>query len=110
MRAANSEDETQAVVNKIRALIPDQRGPDIIRKLARSFLLPFRQDALGVQRRKLLLDPILELKVQSYFPVAVLLSQNRSRLTRVMITVVKEKDDFSADLFLEPARRQNLSE
>jgi hypothetical protein len=78
--------------------------------LARSFLVPFRNDALGVQRRKLLLDPILELKIQSYFPVAVLLSQNRSRLARVMIAVVREKDDFSANLFLDAARRQNLSE
>ena len=56
------------------------------------------------------LDPVFELKIYGYFVLGVLISQNSSRLTRVMITVVKEKDDFSADLFLEPARRQNLSE
>ena len=76
-------------------------------KLARSFLLPFRQDTFGIEWRKLLLDPILELKIQSDFLVAVLVSQNRNRLARVMITVVKEKNDFSANFLLEtPGRRE----
>jgi hypothetical protein len=56
------------------------------------------------------LDPILELKIQSYFPVAVLVSQNGICLARVMIAVVTEKDDFSADLLLQSASRHNFSE
>jgi hypothetical protein len=78
--------------------------------LARSFLVPFRKDAFGIERGKLLLDPILELKIQSYFPVAVVVLQNGSCLPRVMIAVVTEKDDFSADLLLQPASRHNFSE
>ncbi len=79
-------------------------------KLARSVLVPFRRNAFGIEGRKLLLDPVLELKIQSYFPVAVVVLQNGSRLARVMIAVVTEKDDFSADLLLEPASRHNFSE
>src|SRR5262249_32372652 len=41
----------------------DQRGLHVIWKLPRSFLLPFRKNAFGVDRRKLPLDPILKLKV-----------------------------------------------
>ena len=41
---------------------------------------------------------------------AVLVSQNGNRLARVMITIVKEKDDVSANLFLETPGRQNLSD
>ena len=40
----------------------------------------------------------------------LLISQNGSRLARVMITVVKEKDDFSANFLLETSGGQNLSE
>jgi hypothetical protein len=78
--------------------------------LARSFLLPFRKNAFGIQRRKLFLDSILELEVQGDFLIGVLVSHNRNRLARVMIAVVKEKDDFSTDLFLESPGSQNLSE
>jgi hypothetical protein len=56
------------------------------------------------------LDPILELKIQSCFPVAVLLSQDRDRLARIVIAVMKEKDDFAADLFLKSASCLNLSD
>ena len=38
----------------------------------------------------------------------MLISQNRSRLARVMIAVVKEKDDFSANFLLEMSSGQNL--
>ena len=79
-------------------------------KLARSFLVPFRKNAFGIEGGKLLLDPILELKIQSYFPVAVVVLQNGSCLARVMIAVVTEKDDLAADLFLQPASRHNFSE
>src|SRR5205823_6063398 len=51
-----------------------------------------------------------ELKIQSYFPVTVVVSQNGSCLARVMIAVVKEKNDFSADLLLQAASRDNFSE
>jgi hypothetical protein len=78
--------------------------------LARSFLLPFRKDALGIQRRKLLLDPIFKLKVQGYFLVGVLVSQNGNRLARIVIAVVKEKDDFSTNFFLETPGCRDLSE
>jgi hypothetical protein len=56
------------------------------------------------------LDPVLELKIQSYFPVAVVVSQNGSCLARVMIAVVKEKDDLATDLLLQAASRHNFSE
>jgi hypothetical protein len=56
------------------------------------------------------LDPIFELKVQGYFLVAVSVSQNGNRLPRVMITVVKEKNDFSSDLLLKTPGRENFSE
>jgi hypothetical protein len=78
--------------------------------LARSFLLPFWNDTFGIERRKLLLDAILELKIQGHFLVAVLVSQNGNRLARVMITIVKEEDDVSADFALETSSRQNFSE
>jgi hypothetical protein len=56
------------------------------------------------------LDPIFELKVQGDLLVAVLVSQNGNGLARVVITVVKEKDDFSPDFLLETPGRRNLSE
>jgi len=65
---------------------------------------------LAYRGEKLLLDPILELKIQSYFPIAVVVLQNGSCLARVMIAVVTEKDDFSAELLLQPAGRHNFSE
>jgi len=80
------------------------------RKLPRSFLVPFRKDAFRIERGKLLLDPIFELKIQGYFPVATVVSQNGSCLARVMIAVVTEEDDFSADLLLQPASSHNFSE
>jgi len=78
--------------------------------LARSFLLPFWNDTFDIERRKLLLDAILELKIQGHFLIAMLVSQNGNRLARVMITVVKEEDDVSADFVLETSSRQNFSE
>jgi hypothetical protein len=56
------------------------------------------------------LDPVLELKVQGDFLVAVLLSQNGNRFARIVIAVVKEKDDFSPDFLLESSGRSDLSE
>jgi len=56
------------------------------------------------------LDPILELKVYRRFLAALLVLHNGNRLSRVMITIVKEKDDFSANFFLETPGRQNLSD
>src|SRR4029453_566106 len=44
------------------------------------------------------------------FPVAAVVSQNGTCLARVMIAVVTEKDDFSADLLLQSASGGNLSE
>jgi len=38
-----------------------------------------------------------------------LISQNRNRLAWVMIAVVKEKDDFSANFLLEMSSGQNFS-
>jgi hypothetical protein len=72
--------------------------------------MPFRKNAFGIERGKLFLDPILELKIQSHFPVALVVSQNCSCLARVMIAVVKEKDDFTADLLLQSASGRNFSE
>src|SRR5262245_19079572 len=82
----------------------------ISRKLARSFLVPFRKNTLRIQRGKLLLDPILELKIQSCFLIFVLISQNGTCLTWVMIAVVTEKNDFAADLLLQTAGGRNFSE
>src|SRR5262245_38748997 len=87
-----------------------QRPRDVTRKLARRLLVPFWKNAFGIERGKLLLDPILELKIQSYFFVGMLVSQNGSCLARVMIAVVKEKNDFAADLLLQMASRRNFSE
>ena len=43
-------------------------------------------------------------------PVAAAVAQNGSCLTWVMIAVVKEKNDFSADLLLQSASRHDFSE
>jgi hypothetical protein len=40
----------------------------------------------------------------------VVVSQNGTCLARVMIAVVTEKDDFAADLLLQPASGHNFSE
>jgi hypothetical protein len=56
------------------------------------------------------LDSVLELKVQRYFLVALLVSQNGDCLARVVIAVVKEKDDFSSDFLLESPGRSDFSE
>jgi len=86
------------------------QGPRYITwKLARSFLVPLRKDAFRIERRKLFLNPILEVKSQGHVPIALLVAQNGTCLARVMIAVVKEKDDFSADLLLQAASRHNFS-
>jgi hypothetical protein len=72
--------------------------------------MPSRKDAFGIERGKLFLDSVLELKIQSGFPVAVVVSQNGRCLARVMIAVVTKENDFSADLLLQAAGRQNLSD
>jgi len=72
--------------------------------------MPVRKDAFGVEGRKLLLDPIFELKVQRYFVATAPVPHDGNRFARVVIAVMKEKDDFSPDLFLETPRRDNLSE
>jgi hypothetical protein len=72
--------------------------------------MPFGNDAFRVERRKLFLNSVFELKIQCCFPVAVLVAQNGTRLARVMIAVVTKKDDFSADLLLQAASRRNFSE
>ena len=56
------------------------------------------------------MNSIFELKVYGYFLVAVSISQNGNRLARVMVTVMKEKNDFSPNLLLKTPGRQNLSE
>ena len=72
--------------------------------------MPLRKNAFRVERGKLLLDSIFELKIQDCFPVALEISQNGTCFAWVMIAVVTEKDDFSADLLLQTARRHNFSE
>ena len=72
--------------------------------------MPFRENAFRIKWGKQLLDPIRKLKIQSYFPLAVVISQNGTCLTRVVIAVVKEKNDFSADLLLQAPSRRNFSE
>jgi len=39
-----------------------------------------------------------------------LVSHNSNRLARVVITIVKEKDNFSANFLLETPGRQNFSD
>jgi hypothetical protein len=56
------------------------------------------------------LDSIFELKIQDYFVVAMVVPQNGTCFARVVVAVVTEKDDFSADLFLQLASSRNLSE
>ena len=56
------------------------------------------------------MDPILELKVQGNVALALLVSQNRRRLARIMITIMKEKDNFSANFLLKTPGRRHLSE
>ena len=44
------------------------------------------------------------------FMTGMSFSQDRYRLARIMIAVVKEEDDFSADLLLQAPSRRNFSE
>src|SRR5262245_10442548 len=83
---------------------------DISRKLARSFLVPLGKNTLRIQRGKLLLDPILKLKIQSDFLIVVVISQNGTCLAWVMIAVVTEKNDFAAEFLLQAAGRCNFGE
>ena len=87
-----------------------QGPPNIIRKLARSFLVPPRQNTFGVERRELLLDPIRELEIYCDIPLVLFVSQNSDRFARIMIAVVKEKDDFAANLLLETSSRHDFSD
>ncbi len=86
----------------------DQLGFDVVRELARKLRLPFRQDPLGIQRRKLFLDLVRELEIQGVLTSGVPLAQDGDRLTAIMIAVVKKEDDLAANLLLEPARGQDL--
>ena len=74
------------------------------------FSRAIQEECVSHTAGKLLLHSIFELKIQRHFALAAAVAQNGGCLTRVMIAVVKEKNDFSADLLLQPASRHNFSE
>ena len=86
----------------------DQLWGNVVRQLARQLRLPFRQDALGIQRRKLLLNLVRELEIESILTSGVPFAQDRVRLAAIMIAVVKKENDLAANLFLQPARGRDL--
>ena len=86
----------------------DQLGSNVVRELAGKPHLPFRQDSLRMQWRKLFLDLIRELEIQGIFTSRVSFAQHCDRLAAIMIAVVKKEDDLAANLLLQPARGRDF--
>jgi hypothetical protein len=70
--------------------------------------MPARKNALCIERRELLLNRVQESEINAMFTTRMSFSQDRYRLARIMITVVKEKHDFAANFLLKLSGGDNL--
>ena len=81
-----------------------QVGRHALRELLGQFRLRFRQDSLGKERRELLLNLVREGEIEAPRLSGMQLAQDGHRLARVVVAIMIEENDLSADLLLQPAR------
>src|SRR5207253_8847567 len=86
----------------------DQFEFNVVWQLPCHFRMPARKNALGIERRELLLNRVQESKIDAMFTTRMSFSQDRYRLARIMIAVVKEKYDFATNFLLKLSGGDNL--
>ena len=70
--------------------------------------MPVRKNTLGIERREFLLNRVQEPEIDAMFMTGMSFSQDRYRLARIMIAVVKEKHHFATDFLLKLSGGNNL--
>ena len=86
----------------------DSLRPDVAWKLARGLHLPFGQDALGEERRKMALPLVRVFEVKRVFATRAAVPQDGRGLPRIVIAVVQEEHDFTAEFLLPSSCRDDL--
>ena len=81
-----------------------QAGRHALRELLGQFRLRFRQDSFCKERRELLLNLVREGEIEAPRLSGMRFAQDGHRLARVVVAIVIEENDLSADLLLQPAR------
>ena len=77
---------------------------DVIWQLPCGFILPAVGNFFEIKRRKFALDTISEGKVKLRRFIGFTVAQNGSGFAWIMIAVVKEENNLTADFTLQPAR------
>jgi hypothetical protein len=83
--------------------------PDVVCQLAQRFLDPFRRNALCIKRGELSLSLIFEGEIELRGLVSGPMPQYCARFARVVVTVMVEKYNLSANTFLQPPGRIDFS-
>ena len=83
----------------------DPSAVHIRRQLNRRLVPPFIENPLAIKRREFPLNFILKCEINFKRLTRLAMTQQRFSLSRVVITVMIEKDDLPADLRLQPASR-----
>jgi hypothetical protein len=79
-----------------------QRMADVVGQLQRRCVLPVGGNSLEAERRKLALVFIGKREVELRRLVRPAMAQNGSRLTRIVVAVVKKENNLAADFLLQP--------
>ena len=77
---------------------------DVRSELARGVLAPAGRDHLQVERRELALNLVLESEIHRERLSGLAMAQRCLRFSRIVIAVVEEEHDLTADLLLQPPR------
>jgi hypothetical protein len=83
---------------------------DIIRQLEQRLAVPVAGNALEVKRREFSLEPVFEGEVELRRLAGLAMAEERLGFARIMITVVVEENNFTADLRLQPAGRLDFGD
>src|ERR1700722_20247049 len=86
----------------------DQMVTDVIRQLARHFILPAVGNFFQIERRKSALNTVFKGKVKLRQLKGIPMAQDSSRFARIVIAVVEEENNFATDCTLQPSRGPNF--
>ena len=75
---------------------------DVIWQLTCGFLLPAVGNLFEIERRKFALNTIFKGKVKLRRLIGFTMTQDSSRLARIVIAVVEEENNLTTDFTLQP--------
>ena len=82
----------------------EQTMTDVVGQLARGFILPAGGNFFEIERRKFALNIIFKGEVKLRRLIGLAMAQDGSRFARIVIAVVEEENNLTADFTLQPAR------